>query len=393
MQPLIVDITETEKDKVNAYFIKESKKVFKTLVGHPVVYDPLFGNDEISYTRKGRLEGRAISPEYLNFPFLVGSFNRELFFVLKQILKRTKGMFFLYGSVGTGKTHFIELTAFLSLLQGVNVFIDSCTNFMSSIKEHFSRSDKKELVDLLSYTSNDLFILDDIQLLNKSNLTFFHDILFNVINESLHYGKTIIITSDSHPTSFKTLPERLVSRLCSGISMEINQPDFMVKKVFIEVFCELNSFSIEDSLVNYLSGSVDNFRILKAILSQIKLLSEVKPVSYKDIELIVSPFVKQKYDPIDSAALYLNEFFGIVQTFSKKQNRRSSGEAKRDSIIYYLALLNETYLPSVLKSRLNILHSNHKYFFEKGKKLFSTLPDKVKDDLTKIFKKKELTRE
>jgi chromosomal replication initiator protein len=131
---------------------------------------------------------------------------------------------FIYGGVGLGKTHLMHAignqiregnpnakVVYLHSERFVNDMITALrTNSIDQFKDY--------------YRSVDALLIDDIQFFagkNRSVEEFFHT--FNALLEG---QKQIILTSDRYPRDVEGIDDRLRSRLNSGLTVEIEPPDF-----------------------------------------------------------------------------------------------------------------------------------------------------------------------
>lgn len=159
------------------------------------------------------------------FPGAVNAFT----FKLAQAVAAQPGAeynpFFLYGNVGTGKTHLISAigNAILSGNSGQKrVGYVSASHFARRVTEAMQDT----ALDLFreNYCHWDVLILDDIQFMGgrvEAQEEFFH--IFNVLHQQ---GRQIIIASDKAPDRLGLLEQRLVSRFASGIVAELKAPEW-----------------------------------------------------------------------------------------------------------------------------------------------------------------------
>ena len=174
--------------------------------------------------------------------FVVGNSNKlaqAAAFMVAQSPGDAYNPLFLYGSSGLGKTH---------LMHAVGNYIEETTNkkvlYITSQQfvEDFSKISRKDDNNTPNYDyaeyfkskyrSIDVLIIDDIQFLAtkpKTQEEFFHT--FNVLHDE---KKQIIISSDRSPNDLKLLEERLKTRFCWGLTVDIFPPDFDLRKNIIK---------------------------------------------------------------------------------------------------------------------------------------------------------------
>ena len=79
------------------------------------------------------------------------------------------------------------------------------------------------------YRNSDVLLIDDIQFFRGKEQTqeqFFHT--FNVLYQS---GKQIVMTADKYPGEMKGLKKRLLSRFQSGLSVDVQPPNYEIRAV------------------------------------------------------------------------------------------------------------------------------------------------------------------
>ena len=169
--------------------------------------------------------------------FIVGNSNKFAQAAALSVAENPGKMYnplFIYGNSGLGKTH---------LMHAIGNYIVENSNrrvlYVTSdqFRDDFVGINKKDengtnfnYVDFFKnkYRNIDVLIIDDIQFLGGATQTqqeFFHTFT-NLYNDS----KQIIISSDRSPNDLKLLEERLRTRFCWGLTVNIYPPDFELRK-------------------------------------------------------------------------------------------------------------------------------------------------------------------
>src|SRR3989344_6739102 len=164
-----------------------------------------------------------LNPKYSLASFVVGSSN-ELAYTAAMAIIQSVGTkynpFFVYGGVGLGKTHLIQMIGneVASLYGGkCRPRYVSSEKFTSDVVWAIRNGRMDDIKK--RYRDVDLLIIDDIQFIGGKERTeeeFFHT--FNALYES---NKQIIISSDRPPQALPTLEERLRSRFEGGLIADI----------------------------------------------------------------------------------------------------------------------------------------------------------------------------
>lgn len=118
------------------------------------------------------------------------------------------------------------------------------------------------------YRMTDLLLIDDVQFLeNKERMQeeFFHT--FNALYEA---GKNIVMTCDKPPQSLVTLEERLKTRFSSGITIDINPPDYETRIAILLQLAQLHHVDWPDEVFDYIATHISsNIRELEGAFKTI----------------------------------------------------------------------------------------------------------------------------
>jgi len=135
---------------------------------------------------------------------------------------------FLYGNVGTGKTHLVCAIGNAILRQQPKNGTAARVGYVSASRfaRRLAEAAAENALDAFreNYCHWDVLILDDIQFLGgrvEAQEEFFH--IFNALHQQ---GRQIIIVADKAPDRLGMLEQRLVSRFASGIVAELKAPEW-----------------------------------------------------------------------------------------------------------------------------------------------------------------------
>lgn len=228
--------------------------------------------------------------ERYNFEnFIVGSGN-ELAYAACQAIAQSPGEkynpLFVYGGVGIGKTHLIQAVgnAILAKYPSAKVVYISTEQFVREFLETVRFKKNTEFAKF--YRSADVLIIDDLQFIAGKEKT--QDEFFHTFNALIQANKQIIMSSDKPPSDIPTLEDRLRSRLASGMSIDMQAPDFETRCAIIQTKAEARGFKIDTEVMEYLATNVrSNVRELEGVLNQLLAHCEVKGLQ-ADVELAKS---------------------------------------------------------------------------------------------------------
>ena len=167
--------------------------------------------------------------------------------------------FFLYGHVGTGKTHLVSAIGNAILTgEGKKNQARPRVGYVSA--SHFAR----RLTDAVAENAQDAFrenyshwdalILDDIQFLGgrvEAQEEFFH--IFNALHQQ---GRQIIIVADKAPDRLGLLEQRLVSRFASGIVAELKAPEWDTRMQILRHRVEQSGVAVPEEILSLIAMRV-----------------------------------------------------------------------------------------------------------------------------------------
>ena len=177
---------------------------------------------------------RKLRPEYTFENFITGKTNRYAYITALKVAESpiiTVNPLYIFGDVGLGKTHLMTAVGHYILDNNpkCNVIYTTAQQFA---EDYFNATTKKNPLALQEfadyYRSADVLLVDDIQFLANKNATqeeFFK--LFEYLHEQ---NKQMVITSDRKAEDLENIMSRLKSRFSWGIPVDIQKPDFELRK-------------------------------------------------------------------------------------------------------------------------------------------------------------------
>jgi len=185
------------------------------------------GNIDVKNTLKKTLPPH-LSSGYTFSAFIEGP-NNQFAKAAAQTVAKSPGKhsfnpLVIYGGVGLGKTHLLhaignEIITTAPKLKVVIASSEKFTlDFISSIQKNrtaeFSRS----------YRNANVLLIDDIQFFQKKEQT--QEQFFHTFNELYQLGRQIVMTADRYPGEMSGLQDRLLSRFQSGLSVDVQPPNY-----------------------------------------------------------------------------------------------------------------------------------------------------------------------
>ncbi|MCQ2331862.1 MAG: chromosomal replication initiator protein DnaA [Paludibacteraceae bacterium] len=248
---------------------------------------------------------------------------------------------FIYGAPAVGKTHLANAIGIAIKQRYARKRVIYVSAHLFQIQFQDARVNNKINDFINFYQSVDVLILDDIQeFIGKPGTqnTFFH-----ILNHLLLIGKQIIICCDKKPGELEGMEERLVTRFKMGLSVEIERPNYELRKDILNHKICIDGLSIDEEVVNYVARNVTtNVRELEGTLASILAHSTFlnADINVELAEKIIGKTAESK--PMDSETQIerLYDIIGHAYGFTKedicsRRSNRKLSEARQ--VIMYLA--------------------------------------------------------
>lgn len=222
-----------------------------------------------------------LNPRYNFSNFVVGGCNQFSHAAALQVsenLGATYNPLFIYGGVGLGKTHLVNAIGNATLRRGKQVLMVSSESFVNELISALRANRMQEFKG--KFRSLDLLIIDDVQFMIGKERT--QEEFFHTFNELHQRHKQIILTSDKLPQELVGLEERLRTRFVSGLSADLQPPDFETRVAILTKKAESAGIHIERDVAELIAERVStNIRELEGALTRLLALSSLRnePVS------------------------------------------------------------------------------------------------------------------
>ena len=248
---------------------------------------------------------------------------------------------YLYGGVGLGKTHLLNAIG-LKLQENNKVMFISAERFMYHFIKSIKKNDMVNFKDFFRKSS--IFIIDDIQFIRgKESL---QEEFFHTFNSLLDKGSQIIISADRPPTKLDRVQERIKSRLSGGLIVDIDTPDFELKKSILnkkirelEVQFQEN-IKINEEIIDFMAReSKTNVRELLGVLNRVIAFSRIHKqlLTIDECKKILKDVLnKARVVTVDKIQNIVSRYYDITLTDMLSQ-RRSRPLARPRQIAMYLS--------------------------------------------------------
>ena len=325
----------------------------------------LQNKENVSFIKDSYLQYNRIDPNKRFDNFITGSSNtlaHEASLKVSENLSNYNPLY-IYGGVGMGKTHLLNAIG-LELRKTSKVMFISAERFMYQFVKSIKAND---MVKFKEYFRNtDVLLIDDIQFMNGKEVM--QEEFIHTFNALLEKGSQIIISADRAPNKLSRIQERIKSRFSGGLVVDIQKPDYELRKKIVEKKMEeLNNLfsdklNLSNEIKNFISteitasvreivGAVNRIISFSRIYNKMPNLSEAKVV-LKDLLNITENKVT-----IDLIQTIVCKFFKISKNEMLSSRRSRYLVRPRQTAIYLTKILTSKSLPEIGREFSNRDHT------------------------------------
>ena len=322
-------------------------------------------SENISFIKDSYLQYNRIDPNKKFENFITGSSNKLAYEASLKVSENIShyNPLYIYGGVGMGKTHLLNSIG-MELKKSNKVMFISAERFMYQFVKSIKSNN---MVKFKEYFRNtDILLIDDIQFMNGKEAM--QEEFFHTFNALLDKGSQIIVSADRAPNKLSRIQERIKSRFSGGLVVDIQKPDFELRKKIVEKKTEeLNKFysdqiKISKEIQNFISmeiktsvrelvGALNRIISFSRIYNKMPNLTEVKVV-LKDLLNISANKVT-----IDLIQTLVCKFFKISKNEMLSSRRSRYLVRPRQTAIYLTKILTSKSLPEIGREFSNRDHT------------------------------------
>ncbi len=203
--------------------------------------------------------------------FVHGKANQIALSAALQVVEqpgRAYNPLFLYGGVGLGKTHLLHAigNAILERTPGARMRYVQSQEYFDEMVRAIQRKTPQEFKR--KYQTLDLLLIDDIQFLGGKDRT--QEEFFYTFESLLSARKQLVITSDTYPRDLSDIQDRLVSRLGSGLIVEIEPPELEMRVAILLRKAEASGAELPEEVAFFIAKHLrSNVRELEGALVRV----------------------------------------------------------------------------------------------------------------------------
>ncbi len=207
--------------------------------------------------------GSPLDPRHTFASFIVGKSNRMAAAAARSVAEDENAAvrfnpLFVHATVGQGKTHLLQAIAWEARSRNPRLKVLYLTaeyfmwRFATAIRDQTALSLKESLRDI------DILLIDDMQFLQGKAIQqeFCH-----LLNMLINSAKQVVVAADRPPAELESLDDRVRSRLQGGVSLEIETPDYELRKAILntrynEAKVEQPGLDIPEDIRHYVARQV-----------------------------------------------------------------------------------------------------------------------------------------
>ena len=330
--------------------------------------------------------------------FIVGNSNKFAHAAALSVAENPGNMYnplFIYGNSGLGKTHLMHAIGnYIIENSNRKVLYVTSDQFIQDFVGINKKNDNGNNFNYIDFFKNkyrnvDVLIIDDIQFLGGATQT--QQEFFHTFNTLYNDSKQIIISSDRSPDDLKLLEDRLRTRFCWGLTVNIFPPEFSPRTEIIRKKISSGNFEkeIPEDVIEYiasnigtdvrqLEGSITRLVAYSTIMGGVEINLDLAIEALKDF---ISKGISEKND-VHRIQKIVSEYFQITVEDIRSKKRSSNISFPRQIAMYLCRNMTSESFPKIGtefggKDHSTVMHSVEKIEQE----------IKINPDLAKIIEK------
>ena len=348
-------------------------------------------DEKVSFIKDTHLQYTRIDPNKRFENFLTGSSNKIAFEASLKVSENFSyyNPLYIYGGVGLGKTHLLNSIGH-EMNKNKKVMFISAERFMYQFVKSIKSND---MVKFKEYFRNtDVLLIDDIQFMNGKEAM--QEEFFHTFNALLEKGSQIIISADRAPNKLSRIQERIKSRFSGGLVVDIQKPDYNLRKKIVDNKTEElnNLFSdqikISKEIQDFISKEITNsIRELVGSINRVVSFSRIynKVPNISETKIILKDLLNfsENKVTIDLIQTIVCKYFKISKNEMLSSRRSRYLVRPRQTAIYLAKILTSKSLPEIGREFSNRDHTTIIHSVKMIEKLKEKDPDMI-DNINKL---------
>jgi chromosomal replication initiator protein len=343
--------------------------------------------ENVSFIKDSYLQYNRIDLNKRFDNFLTGSSNKLAYEASIKVSENIShyNPLYIYGGVGMGKTHLLNAIG-LELKKNNKTMFISAERFMYQFVKSIKSND---MVKFKEYFRNtDILLIDDIQFMNGKEAM--QEEFFHTFNALLDKGSQIIVSADRAPNKLSRIQERIKSRFSGGLVVDIQKPDYELRKKIVEQKTEeLNKLysdqiNISKEIQDYISTEITaSIRELVGAINRIVSFSRIynKTPNLAETKVVLKDLLNLSENKvtIDLIQTLVCKFFKISKNEMLSSRRSRYLVRPRQTAIYLTKILTSKSLPEIGREFSNRDHTTIIHSVKTIEKLKENDPEMVEN--------------
>ncbi len=236
----------------------------------------------------------------------------------------------IYGGTGLGKTHLLHAIGnrVVETTSEKRIIIATSEKFTLDFVNGLRKNRTVEFAR--QYRNADLLLIDDIQFFRGKEQT--QEQFFHTFNELYQTGKQIVLTADRYPGEMQGLQDRLLSRFQSGLSVDIQPPDFEVRVAILMDKAERNGVDLPYDVIEFIATHMrTNIRDLEGTI--IRLLARSSLMNQDIDQSLVRDVVKERVGQQASRDLSMEDVVRKVVEITGIDENNLVGKSRKKEVV------------------------------------------------------------
>ena len=322
-------------------------------------------NSNVSFIKENYFQYNRIDPNKRFENFITGSSNKLAYEASIKVCESISNYnpLYIYGGVGMGKTHLLNAIGF-ELKKTNKVMFISAERFMYQFVKSIKSNNMVKFKDY--FRNTDILLIDDIQFMNGKEAM--QEEFFHTFNALIDKDSQIVVSADRAPNKLNRIQERIKSRFSGGLVVDIQKPDFELRKKIVQTKLEeinnLHSGEIKISkeIVEFVSFEIkNNIRELTGALNRIVSFSRIynKIPNLAETKIVLKDLlnVTENKVTIDLIQTLVCKYFKIRKNEMLSSRRSRYLVRPRQTAIYLTKILTSKSLPEIGREFSNRDHT------------------------------------
>ena len=382
----ILQIVRNYKKEIHRIEFKIVEKNITKDVVDEIKSKPI-NEENVSFIKDSYLQYNRIDPNKRFDNFITGSSNKLAY---EASLKVSESIahynpLYIYGGVGMGKTHLLNAIG-LELKKNNKVMFISAERFMYQFVKSIKSND---MVKFKEYFRNtDILLIDDIQFMNGKEAM--QEEFFHTFNALLDKGSQIIVSADRSPNKLSRIQERIKSRFSGGLVVDIQKPDYQLRKEIVakkteemtSLYSDQKKISqdIQDFISNEITGSIRELvGAVNRLVSFSRIYNKMPNLSETKVVLKDLLNISENKVTIDLIQTIVCKFFKISKNEMLSARRSRYLVRPRQVAIYLTKILTSKSLPEIGREFSNRDHTTIIHSVKTVEKLKENDPEMVEN--------------